>query len=179
MKKQKYANETTTVIVDLFNDPNYNPPDNPNRTVPEFVSIKEPYTYDLITPSKDEGIRKVKNMTLQMSGNWLLTNSQNDADKAIDQTLYYIVRYINTFNGNKQEEEIPMKYPRPFKNPANIIMSGIFIPNKPLIQTTKLARNLKKGDKISIVFYTSQPKDKDIFITKQNIILTFNYSIKF
>ena len=179
--KQKYANETTSINVDLYTDSNYDPihhPERPRTPVPQYVQIQDQYSYDLISPSADEGIRKVKNMTLQITGDWKLTTAQTENSLFNDQSLYYVIRYINEFNSDIKEY-IPQNYPRPLNNPSEIIMSCILLPNKPLTQTTRLARNLKKGDKISIIFFTSSPSSSTIYITKQNISLTFNYSIKF
>lgn len=157
--KGKYSNETTTVNMAL--------------TTP--LAAGSSMKYEIVPVTNVYGTRKVKNFTLNLS-------IANFTNTPVVYALVYVPEgtspsALTTQGNDVTEQGVTTSIAQLYKPNQNVIMQGIIVPGdpRPVIQKSRLARNLDSGDSICLLIANVAAVQSGT----PAVFGTVNYAVKF
>ena len=128
-------------------------------------------SYKVIPSIEIQGVRKAKNFTLTMEGDFHKKEDLKDKNVLINYLLVYHPSGLQI-----PPIAIPQQNPSElFAANQYVILQGILTPLNSKIQYSKLARNLNSGDSIDLVL-VNPSSENDI---EGNILVNLNYAIAY
>ena len=128
-------------------------------------------TFNVIPSINIQGVRKVKNFTINIEGDFHKEGDIKDKSYVINYMLIYHPSGLNI-----PAITIPAQIPGElFKANQYIILQGILTPLNNKIQYSKLARNLNSGDSIDLILINPS-STTDL---AGNILCNLNYAIAY
>lgn len=155
-KRNKYSSITTFIT-------------NGSPTAPDFK-----WYFTIVNPTNVEGMRKVKNISIQLAFNEQYTDPENGTVQFTEnQQFLWAIVYVP--KGSEPGEINPYVNGVLYSPPQFIMASGIYDTNQPGNSSriyTPLSRNLNPGDGIAFVY-----KPVNSFFYTQQLKAVINYAI--
>lgn len=166
----RYSNETSQLHMSLI--------------FPRITEGKQTQNGRIINSVAQQGMRKVKNFTLNLACQFTPTKAFEDAANdtlKINPYLYWAVVYVPE---NQEPGNLLIENGREggsiYEPNQNLIMGGIAtIGGTAITRSTRLARNLNSGDRIGIVCSTEAINGGPLVDTVVLILATCNYAIAY
>lgn len=153
-KRNKYATMTFYAICENPQSPTYKP----------YITV--------VNPANIEGMRKVKNISIQLSYDASYIDPEDGTVKYIEeQRILWAIVYVPR---GSEPGRISDKIGALYTPPQFVMSSGIYDTNQPGNASrifTPLSRNLNSGDGIAFVFYPLKP------LYGQQLSAVINYAI--
>lgn len=138
----------------------------------------------IIDSITQQGMRKVKNFTINLACQFTPTSAFEDAANdfiKINPFLYWAVVYVPE---NQEPGQLLIENGREggsiYEPNQNLIIGGIATINgQAITRSTRLARNLNSGDRIGLVCATNSTNGGPLVDTKILILATCNYAIAY